>query len=67
MNKRKLICRLIGCNSKTNVVIEGGRIFFRFNESCLCKRCGVHYSSCNRSVIGIIKTAISDIKYLINE
>jgi hypothetical protein len=67
MKKRKLICRLIGCNVKSNIEIVGSRIEFIFNQKCFCKRCGVHYGTYNRSVIGIIKKAISDIKYLINE
>lgn len=68
MRKRKLICKLIGCDSSPNWYNNGifNHIGFPY-DSIFCSRCKVHFGSYNRSVVGIIKKAISDIKYLIND
>jgi hypothetical protein len=69
MKKRKLICKLLGCDSSPNWSCNNGifnHIGFPY-DSMFCSRCKVYFGSYNRSVIGIIKKAILDIKYLIND
>lgn len=69
MKKRKLICKLIGCNSSPNWYNNNGifsHVAFPY-DSLFCSRCKVHFGSYNRSVLGIIKKAISEIKHLIND
>jgi hypothetical protein len=68
MKKRKLICKLIGCDSKSYWSTDNGIFGIKYpSDNIFCTRCKVYFASYNRSVIGIIKKAILDIKYLIND
>jgi len=68
MKRRKLICKLFGCDSKSYWSTDSGIFGIKYpSDNIFCTRCKVHFGSYNRSVVGIIKKAISDIKYLIND
>jgi hypothetical protein len=68
LKTRKLICRLIGCNS-TYIYRDKfiGNYITMIPNPTKCTRCGVYYKSYNKSVLQLIKDLIYRIKQTINE